>query len=69
MSYQDIEPFLQWSYLLALALSLYGLYGYVWYMYKSDYDGITDYEKLANLALDDNINSSTINTPKKKSKK
>ncbi len=65
MTYQEFEPMLQYLYLGGLLLSAYALYSYVWYMYKSDKKGDTDYEKLSNLALDDNIDSKTINTPKK----
>jgi hypothetical protein len=37
-------------------------------MYKSDKSGKTDYENLANLVLDDNIDSVTINTSIKNKK-
>lgn len=62
MTYQDLEPILQYLYLIGLSLSVYALYSYLWHMYKSDKSGETDYENLANLALDDNIDSATINT-------
>ncbi len=65
MSYAILEPILQYSHLIALAISVYALYSYIWYMYRSDAKGTTDYEKLGNLAIDDNLDSSTINTSKK----
>lgn len=68
MTYQEFEPFLQYVYLAGLLLSAYALYSYVWYMYKSDKNGETDYENLSNLVLDDNIDSKTINTSKNKRK-
>jgi len=68
MSYSTLEPILQYSHLIALALSVYALYAYIWYMYRSDAKGESDYEKLGNLAIDDNLDSSTINTSKKRIK-
>jgi cytochrome c oxidase cbb3-type subunit 4 len=68
MTYQDLEPILQYLYLIGLSLSAYALYSYLWYMYKSDKSGKTDYENLANLVLDDNIDSVTINTSIKNKK-
>jgi len=65
MSYSTLEPILQYSHLIALALSVYALYAYVWHMYRSDAKGESDYEKLGNVAIDDNLDSSTINTSKK----
>lgn len=62
MTYTDIEPYMQYAYLIGLMLSVYFLYSYIWYMYRSDKQGKTDYENLANVALDDNIDSKTINT-------
>ena len=38
------------------------LYGYIIYLYRSEKKGVKDYEKLGNIALDDEINSKPINT-------
>jgi cytochrome c oxidase cbb3-type subunit 4 len=38
------------------------LYGYIIYLYRSEKKGEKDYEKLGNIALDDEINSEPINT-------
>jgi len=38
------------------------LYGYIIYLYRSEKKGVKDYEKLGNIALDDEIDSNPINT-------
>jgi len=38
------------------------LYGYIVYLYRSEKKGEKDYEKLGNIALDDEIDSTPINT-------
>ena len=38
------------------------LYGYIVYLYRSEKKGEKDYEKLGNIALDDGIDSTPINT-------
>ncbi|WP_295421327.1 cytochrome c oxidase, cbb3-type, CcoQ subunit [Sulfurovum sp.] len=37
------------------------LYGYIVYLYRSEKKGEKDYEKLGNIALDDEIHSEPIN--------
>jgi cytochrome c oxidase cbb3-type subunit 4 len=37
------------------------LYGYIVYLYRSEKKGEKDYEKLGNIALDDEIDSKPIN--------
>ncbi len=38
------------------------LYGYIVYLYRSEKKGEKDYEKLGNIALDDEIDSTPVNT-------
>lgn len=38
------------------------LYGYIIYLYRSEKRGEKDYEKLGNIAIDDEIDSDPINT-------
>jgi len=38
------------------------LYGYIIYLYRSEKKGEKDYEKLGNIALDDEIDSTPVNT-------
>jgi len=38
------------------------LYGYIIYLYRSEKKGEKDYEKLGNIALDDEIDSKPINS-------
>jgi len=39
------------------------LYGYIIYLYRSEKRGEKDYEKLGNIAIDDEIDSDPVNTP------
>jgi len=38
------------------------LYGYIIYLYRSEKKGEKDYEKLGNIAIDDEIDSPPVNT-------
>ncbi|BAF71140.1 cytochrome c oxidase, cbb3-type, CcoQ subunit [Sulfurovum sp. NBC37-1] len=38
------------------------LYGYIVYLYRSEKKGEKDYEKLGNIALDDEIDSTPVNS-------
>ncbi len=38
------------------------LYGYIIYLYRSEKKGEKDYEKLGNIAIDDEIDSTPVNT-------
>ena len=38
------------------------LYGYIVYLYRSEKKGEKDYEKLGNIALDDEIDSNPVNS-------
>jgi len=38
------------------------LYGYIVYLYRSEKKGEKDYEKLGNIALDDEIDSAPVNS-------
>jgi len=38
------------------------LYGYIVYLYRSEKKGEKDYEKLGNIALDDELDSTPINS-------
>jgi cytochrome c oxidase cbb3-type subunit 4 len=38
------------------------LYGYIIYLYRSEKKGERDFEKYGNIALDDNINSTPVET-------
>jgi cbb3-type cytochrome c oxidase CcoQ subunit len=64
--YQEVIPYI---YTGLLFLSICTLYYYIWYMYKNDKNGNTDYENLSNLVLDDSIDAPVINTSKKNKNK
>lgn len=49
-------------YLVGTAIAVFVLYAYIVYLYKSEKTGVKDYEKYGNIALDDNIDSSPIET-------
>ena len=38
------------------------LYGYIIYLYRSEKKGEKDYEKLGNIAIDDELDSTPVNT-------
>ncbi len=39
------------------------LYGYIIHLYRSEKKGERDYEKLGNIAIDDEIDSTPVNSP------
>ncbi len=49
------------SFLMTI-LFVVALYGYIVYLYRSEKKGEKDYEKFGNIALDDEIDSTPINT-------
>jgi len=44
-----------WGYVSMIFILTIGLYAYIYHLYKSQKSGIKDYEKYANLALNDEI--------------
>ena len=49
------------SFLMTI-LFVVALYGYIVYLYRSEKKGEKDYEKFGNIALDDEIDSTPINS-------
>jgi len=47
-------------YLVGTIIAVVVLYSYIVYLYKSEKEGVKDYEKYGNIALDDNIDSKPI---------
>ncbi len=45
-----------WGYVSMIFVITIGLYAYIYHLYKSQRDGIRDYEKYSNMALDDELN-------------
>lgn len=56
-------------YLIVTLLLVAFLYGYVYHLYSSQAKGKRDYEKYANLALNDNLDDEPIEPRKQKSNK
>lgn len=54
-------------YLIVTLLLVAFLYGYVYHLYSSQKKGVKDYEKYANLALNDNLDDEPIE-PRNKTK-
>lgn len=54
-------------YLVVTLLLVAFLYGYIYHLYSSQRKGIKDYEKYANLALNDNLDDELIE-PRNKTK-
>lgn len=54
-------------YLVVTILLVAFLYGYIYHLYSSQRKGIKDYEKYANLALNDNLDDELIE-PRNKTK-
>jgi len=47
-------------YLIGTLIAVVVLYSYIVYLYKSEKEGVKDYEKYGDIALDDNIDSKPI---------
>jgi len=44
-----------WAYVSMIFIITIGLYAYIYHLYKSQRDGVKDYEKYSDMALNDNI--------------
>jgi len=44
-----------WGYVSMIFILTIGLYAYIYHLYKSQRDGVKDYEKYSNMALNDDI--------------
>ena len=59
----DVETLMairEYAYVIFTALMVVLLYSYIYYLYSSEKKGEKDYEKFSNIALDDNIDSTPI---------
>ena len=70
MDIETLREYQAYGYFFLTAILVFLLYGYIYHLYKSEKDGVNDYEKYSNLALEDDITSKPIedNTPKNKEK-
>ncbi len=51
-----------YAYILVTGFCVFMLYGYIYHLYSSEKKGTRDYEKYANIALDDELDSTPIET-------
>ncbi len=51
-----------YGYFFMIVFLVFMLYGYIYHLYKSEKDGVKDYEKYAKMALDDEINDKPVET-------
>jgi len=66
----DIRELQAYAYFFMTILLVVALYGYILHLYRSEKKGEKDYEKYGKIALDDEIDSTPIESnPKSKSEK
>jgi len=51
-----------YAYVFMTGLCVLLLYGYIYHLYSSEKKGTRDYEKYANIALDDEVDSTPVET-------
>jgi len=56
----DLAVLQGYVYLVGTVVAVIMMYSYIVYLYKSEKEGVKDYEKYGNIALDDNIDSRPI---------
>ncbi len=49
-----------WGYVSMIFIITIGLYAYIYHLYKSQRDGVKDYEKYSNMALNDEIDDTLV---------
>lgn len=65
MSFEELVVYQGYGYFFLVIFLTIGLYSYIYHLYKSQREGRRDYEKYANLALDDDIDSSLLENRRK----
>jgi cytochrome c oxidase cbb3-type subunit 4 len=66
MSYEFMLELQGYLFVAELFLIAAIIYGFAWYIYKNEKHGKKNYESLARLALDDNLDSKPIESLKNK---
>jgi len=62
MEIETIQTLQAYGYVIATGLCTLLLYGYIYHLYSSEKKGTRDYEKYANIALDDELDSTPLET-------
>ncbi len=65
----DIGQIQAYAYFGFTAFLVFVLYGYIYHLYSSEKKGTRDYEKYANIALDDEITDKPVESVSKETKK
>jgi len=65
----DIGQIQAYAYFGFTAFLVLVLYGYIYHLYSSEKKGTRDYEKYANIALDDEITDKPVESVSKETKK
>lgn len=59
---ETILTFQVYGYLIVAGFCVFMMYGYIYHLYSSERKGTRDYEKYGQIALDDNIDSTPLET-------
>ncbi len=62
MDLDTIHTLQAYGYVIATAFCVIMMYGYIYHLYSSEKKGTRDYEKYANIALDDELDSKPLET-------
>ncbi len=62
MDLETIHIIQAYGYVISTGLCSLLLYGYIYHLYSSEKKGTRNYEKYANIALDDEIDSTPLET-------
>jgi cytochrome c oxidase cbb3-type subunit 4 len=62
MEMEFVRELQAYGYIIGIMFCTIMLYGYIYHIYKSEKKGINNYEKYANIALDDELDSAPIET-------
>ena len=60
MDMEFIRNLQGWGYVSMIFFLAIGFYIYIYYLYKSQKDGVKDYEKYSDMALNDNIDDDLV---------
>jgi len=62
ISVETLQTVQIYGYVIATAFCTLMLYGYIYHLYSSEKKGTRNYEKYANIALDDEVTSTPLET-------
>jgi cytochrome c oxidase cbb3-type subunit 4 len=60
MEIETLTAIREWAYIIFTGIMVILLYSYIYYLYDSEKKGKKDYEKFSQIALDDEIDSTPI---------